>query len=54
VKHLELVRGHPLLVDAAKDAVLRWKYRPALLNGNPVSIMTDVVISFTLQGTPAN
>ncbi len=54
VKHLELVRGHPLLVDAAKDAVLRRKYRPTRLNGNPVSIMTDVVISFTLQGTPAN
>jgi TonB family protein len=54
VKNLELVRGHPLLVDAAKDALLQWKYRPTLLNGNPVSVMTDVVINFTLQGTPAN
>jgi hypothetical protein len=54
VKHLELIRGHPLLVDAANDAVLQWKYRPTLLNGNPVSIMTDVAVSFTLQGTPAN
>lgn len=54
VKTLQLVRGHPFLVIAAQDAVFQWKYRPTTLNGNPVSVMTDVVISFTLQGTPAN
>jgi TonB family protein len=54
VKDLQLVRGHPLLVSAAQDAVLQWKYRPTTLNGNPVSVMTDVVISFTLEGAPAN
>jgi TonB family protein len=54
VKNLQLVRGHPLLVEAARDAVIQWKYRPTFLNGNPVSVMTDVVISFTLDGVSAN
>jgi TonB family protein len=45
---LELVRGHPLLVNAAKEAILQWEYRPTLLNGKPVSVITDVIINFTL------
>ena len=47
VKSVQLVRGHPLLVNAAKDAVLQWKYRPTLLNGNAVSVMSPVVVNFT-------
>jgi periplasmic protein TonB len=48
VAHVELVRGHPLLVNAALEAVLHGKYRPSLLNGQAVEIITDVVINFTL------
>lgn len=48
IENLQLVRGHPLLVNAAKDAVLQWKYRPTLLNGQPVEVITDIVVNFTL------
>jgi len=48
VQSLRLVRGHPLLVNAAKDAVLQWVYRPTLLNGKPVSITTTVDVPFTV------
>jgi TonB family protein len=48
VKRVQLVRGHPLLINAAKAAVLQWKYRPTLLNGNPVSVTASVIVNFTL------
>ena len=48
IEHLQLVHGHPLLVNAAKEAVLQWKYRPTLLNGQPVEVSTEVVVNFTL------
>ncbi len=49
VKSLQLVRGHPLLVNAAKEAVLQWRYRATLLNGNPVAVIAPIVVNFTLQ-----
>lgn len=48
VQNLQLVRGHPLLVNAAKEAVLQWTYRPTLLNGNPVTVITTVEVLFQL------
>jgi TonB family protein len=48
VENLQLVRGHPLLVQAAKDAVLQWVYRPTLLNGQPVTVVTEVSVPFRL------
>ena len=50
VKSLQLVRGHPLLINAAKEAILQWKYRPTLLNGNAVSVIAPVIVTF---GAPA-
>lgn len=49
IEHLQLIRGHPLLVEAAKEAVLQWKYRPTLLNGLPVEVVTDITVNFTLS-----
>ncbi len=49
VHNLQLVRGHPLLVNAAKEAVLQWKYKPVLLNGQPVTVITSVVVNFVLK-----
>lgn len=49
IEHLHLVRGHPLLVDAAKEAVEQWRYRPTLLNGVPVEVLTDIIVNFTLN-----
>jgi periplasmic protein TonB len=48
IENLQLVRGHPLLVAAARAAVLQWKYRPTLLNGQPVEVLTQIVVNFTL------
>jgi protein TonB len=49
VQDLKLVRGHPLLVPAAIQAVRDWEYRPTLLNGEPVEVATTIDVNFTLQ-----
>lgn len=43
-----LVSGHPLLAPAAMDAVKQWRYRPYLLNGNPMEVDTQITVNFTL------
>ena len=48
VRSVQLTSGHPLLVPAAKEAVLRWEYVPTLLNGSPVDVVTDLGITFVL------
>jgi TonB family protein len=48
VRDAQFVSGHPLLVQAAKDAVMQWVYKPTLLNGEPVEVQTTVDINFTL------
>ena len=48
VKNLTLVSGDPLLAEAAKTAVAQWVYKPTLLNGDPVEVVTQVDINFTL------
>lgn len=49
IKNLKLISGPPLLVNAAMDAVRRWQYRPTLLNGSPVEVITDIEVNFTLN-----
>ncbi len=49
VSNIELLSGHPMLVQAAVSAVQKYRYRPTLLNGQPVSVMTTVDVSFTLS-----
>jgi protein TonB len=44
-----LVQGHPLLVTAAQEAVNGWVYQPTLLNGQPVEVVTQIDVNFTLQ-----
>ncbi len=48
VKDLQVVSGPDLLQQAALDAVQQWRYRPFLLNGEPVEVRTTVNIIFTL------
>jgi periplasmic protein TonB len=50
IQNLQLVSGHPMLVQAALDAVKQWKYKPYLLNGEPVEVDTEVQVNFTLSG----
>jgi TonB family protein len=49
VQSLTLVSGDPVLAQAAKDAVQKWVYKPTLLNGDPVEVMTQVDVHFTLS-----
>lgn len=49
IENLQLVHGHPLLVNAAREAILQWRYRPTLLNGEPVEVITDIMVKFTLS-----
>jgi TonB family protein len=49
VQDLKVVRGHPLLVQAALDAVNQWVYKPTLMNGEPVEIATDIQVNFALD-----
>ena len=48
VETVQLISGHPLLAPAAIDAVRQWKYKPYLLNGNPMNVETQVMVAFTL------
>jgi protein TonB len=49
IQNLQLVSGHPLLVAAAQQAVSQWVYRPTLLNGDPVEVVTTIDVNFTLS-----
>ena len=50
VENLRVISGHPLLIQAALDAVKQWKYKPTLLNGEPVEVVTTVTVNFNLSG----
>ncbi len=50
VVELQVLSGHPLLVQAALDAVRQWKYQPTLLNGEPVEVDTTIDVNFVLGG----
>jgi TonB family protein len=45
---VKIVKGEPLLTKAASDAVKQWKYKPYLLNGEPVEIQTQITVNFKL------
>lgn len=48
VQQLNVESGHPLLVQAALDAVRQWRYQPTLLNGEPVDVDTEIDVIFSL------
>ena len=49
---LKVISGHPLLVPAALEAVQQWVYQTTLLNGEPVEVMTQIDVNFTLSDQP--
>ncbi len=49
VLQLEVLSGHPLLVQSALDAVRQWKYQPTLLNGEPVEVDTTIDVIYALN-----
>jgi protein TonB len=50
IENLQLISGHPMLAPAAIEAVKQWKYKPYLLNGEPVEVETTVQVNFSLAG----
>ena len=50
IKDLHVVSGPAMLQQAALDAVRQWRYRPYLLNNEPVEVDTTVNVIFTLGG----
>lgn len=51
VTELSIISGDPMLTQAAIDAVKQWKYKPYLLNGNPVEVETQFQVNFVLSST---
>lgn len=49
IGHLKVLSGPPLLVNAALDAVKQWRYKPTLLNGEPVEVVTEIDVNFALN-----
>jgi len=48
VTEVRVVRGHPLLTEAAAAAVRQWRYAPTLLSGEPVAVIMTVTVNFRL------
>lgn len=49
IRNLQVTAGHPLLVPAAVEAVKQWLYLPTLLNQEPVEVITQIDVNFTLS-----
>ncbi len=50
IQNLHLISGHPMLAPAAIEAIKQWKYKPYILNGEPVEVETTITFNFTLSG----
>ena len=50
IENLQVLSGHPMLVQSAIDAVKQWHYRPYSLNGEAVEVETQVTVNFVLSG----
>lgn len=46
IENLRAVSGHPILIQAAMDAVRQWRYKPWVLNGEPVEVETTITVKF--------
>jgi TonB family protein len=49
VQYVRVISGDPMLAPAAIDAVKKWKYRPYILNGDPIEVDTQITVNFTLS-----
>ncbi len=51
IENLRLISGHPMLVPAAIEAVSQWRYRPYILNDEPIEVETQITVNFILGGS---
>ena len=52
VINLAVISGHPLLIPSALEAVQQWVYQTTLLNGEPVEVLTQIDVNYTLSDGP--
>jgi periplasmic protein TonB len=50
IENLKVISGPAMLQQSALDAVRSWRYRPYLLNNDPVEVETTINVIFTLGG----
>ncbi len=50
IENLRAISGHPMLVPAAIEAVSQWRYRPYILNNEPIEVETQITVNFLLSG----
>ena len=50
MENLRVLSGHPMLVAAAIEAVRHWRYRPYILNAEPIEVETQITVNFSLSG----
>ena len=51
IENLVVVSGPPTLVKSAIEAVRQWRYRPYLLNNEPIEVETEITVNFVLSGS---
>jgi periplasmic protein TonB len=50
IENLHVTSGNPMLISAALNAVRQWRYRPYILNGDPIEVETRITVNFALAG----
>jgi TonB family protein len=50
VHDVRVIDGHPLLRQASIDAVVRWRYKPVLLDGRPIDAQTVILVRYMIGG----
>lgn len=50
MENVKALSGHPMLVQAAVQAVSQWRYRPYILNGEAIEVETQITVNFILGG----
>lgn len=49
MQEVQALSGHPILIPAAMDAVKQWRYRPYILNGQPIEVETQITVRFRMD-----
>lgn len=49
IQSLEVITGDPLFIPSALNAVREWRYRPTILDGQPIEVDTHITVVYTLN-----
>ncbi|MGB2634377.1 MAG: energy transducer TonB [Candidatus Acidiferrum sp.] len=49
IQSLEVITGDPLFIQSAMSAVREWRYRPTILDGQPIEVDTHITVVYTLN-----